>query len=173
MMWTHTGKTRPPFADEPQPGQESVWDYPRPPALRPDARTVIVAWRGVEIARSTRTVRVCETASPPVFYLPPDDVRTDLLIPAPGGSFCEWKGQAAYWSVRLADGSTAEDVGWSYPDPKPAFASIAGWLSFYPGRLDCTVDGETVQPQNGGFYGGWVTDELAGPFKGAPGTGHW
>jgi uncharacterized protein (DUF427 family) len=173
MMWTYTGNTRPPFADEPKPGQESVWDYPRPPALKPDARLVIVGWRGIEIARSTRTLRVCETASPPVFYLPPEDVRDDLLISAPGSSFCEWKGLAAYWSVRLLDGSTAEAVGWSYPDPKSAFAAIAGWLSFYPGRLDCTVDGESVRPQAGGFYGGWVTDELAGPFKGAPGTGHW
>lgn len=172
-MWTHTGKVRPPFADPPKSGQESVWDYPRPPAVVPDARTVIVEWRGVEIARSTRTMRVLETASPPVFYLPPEDVRADLLMAAPGRSFCEWKGLAAYWSLRLPDGSTAEAVGWSYPDPMPAFTAIAGWLSFYPGPLDCSVNGERVRPQAGGFYGGWVTDELAGPFKGAPGTGHW
>ncbi len=172
-MWTYTGKTRPAFADPPREGQSSVWDFPRPPALVPDARRVIVAVGDVVIAQTVRAVRVMETASPPTFYLPTDDVDLSVLVPARGGSMCEWKGMAAYWSVALAGRPVLEAVGWSYPQPKAAFAGIAGWLSFYPGRLRCEIDGERVRAQPGGFYGGWMTDDIAGPVKGDPGTGHW
>ena len=172
-MWHWTGASRPPFADTPSPGQESVWDYPRPPRIAADRREVVVRSGATVIARSTRAVRVLETASPPTFYLPPGDVDARVLRPADGGSHCEWKGSAAYWSVVLPDGGAWDAVGWSYPRPTPAFAAIAGWLSFYPARLACTVDGERVRPQPGGFYGGWLTDDIAGPCKGAPGTGHW
>ena len=172
-MWKYTGKQRPDFADAPAPGQASVWDYPRPPALVVDARRVVVRAGSVIVADTARAVRVLETASPPTFYLHPDDVDHTLLERAPGGSLCEWKGRAAYWTVMLADGTRHEAVGWSYPNPTPAFADIAGWLSFYPGRLHCEVAGERVRPQPGGFYGGWVTHEIAGPVKGAPGTGGW
>lgn len=169
--WQYRGEVRPPFALEPGPGQESVWDYPRPPAIVPDARPVEV-WAGTtRIAASTRAVRVLETASAPTFYLPPADVDRAQLVPARGRSVCEWKGIASYWALATAPEEGA--IGWSYDDPTPAFAAISGWLSFYPARVACIVGGERARPQPGGFYGGWVTGEIVGPFKGEPGTGHW
>lgn len=172
-MWTWTGQQRPPFADLPEAGQESVWDYPRPPRLELDHRQVAVYVGKRVLADTRRAIRVLETASPPTFYLPPEDIDHDLLRTATGGSACEWKGRARYWSVRLPDGDVLAAVGWSYPEPPEKFAAIAGWLSFYPGRLHCEVDGERVRSQPGGFYGGWMTHEIAGPVKGLPGTGHW
>lgn len=172
-MWNNTGKQRPPFALTPGSGQESVWDYPRPPRIASDPRRVTVKAGDELIADTRRAVRVLETASPPTFYLPPDDVRLELLRRTPGDSFCEWKGQATYWNVHLPDGTRLEAAGWSYEHPTAAFAEIAGWLSFYPARLRCTVADEPVRPQAGGFYGGWVTDEIVGPHKGEPGTGGW
>ena len=168
-MWQYTGKQRPPFAEEPGPGQESVWDYPRPPALVPCKKEVVVQGQGVELARSQRCYRVLETASPPTYYIPAGDINHAALVAMPGSSYCEWKGAAAYWGQ--ADGADA--IGWSYPDPSPAFAALQGCYSFYPGRVACYVDGERVQPQPGHFYGGWITGEIVGPVKGEPGTGHW
>jgi uncharacterized protein (DUF427 family) len=157
---------------EPGPGQESVWDYPRPPALVGDERLVEVYDGAERIASSRRACRVLETASPPTFYLPPEDVDTGRLAVARGSSFCEWKGRARYW--RLArTGEDAEPVAWTYPAPTSAFAAIAGWYAFYPGRVRCLVDGELVRAQAGAYYGGWVTGEIVGPFKGDAGTGHW
>jgi uncharacterized protein (DUF427 family) len=170
-MWDYRGQRRPDFAEAPGPGQESVWDYPRPPALAPDDRTVEVREGTTLIARSTGACRVLETASPPTFYLPPDDVDFDQLVRVAGGSWCEWKGEARYFaSAARPDGPP---VAWAYPSPTPAFATISGWLAFYPGRIECRVDNERVRPQEGGFYGGWVTDEIVGPWKGEPGTGGW
>ena len=170
--WKHTGARRPDFAIEPAPGQESVWDYPRPPRLASDVREFVVRWDEVEVARTTKSLRVLETASPPTFYLPPDDVRTDLLEPATGGSRCEWKGETRYWSL-VSGGRREESVAWSYPEPLPGFEALKDFLGFYPARLGCTVDGAVVAPQPGRFYGGWVTAELVGPFKGEPGTEGW
>lgn len=167
--WQYDGSVRPPFADTPAAGCESVWDYPRPPRLAADSRLVEVRQGELALAVSRRALRVLETASPPSFYLPPDDVMTRLLRPAPGASHCEWKGRARYWS--LADG--AAPIAWSYDDPTPAFSALRGWFSFYPARVACHVDGERVRAQPGGFYGGWLTREIAGPVKGTPGTGHW
>ena len=172
-MWQNIGRARPSFAVTPGPGQESVWDYPRPPALVADPRLVRVLSGPHVLAETRRALRVLETASPPTFYLPPDDVRRDWLELAAGSSHCEWKGAATYWNVRLADGSLLEQAAWSYPAPTPEFAAIAGWLSFYPALLTCEVDGERVLPQPGGFYGGWLTREIVGPVKGEPGTGGW
>ncbi|MEM1091438.1 MAG: DUF427 domain-containing protein [Pseudomonadota bacterium] len=177
-MWHYRGQQRPDFADAPEPGQESVWDYPRPPALRPDERLVEVFHGEHLLARTRGSVRILETASPPTFYLPPDDVHWDLLEHVAGSSFCEWKGAARYYALAgsltpAGDPLAGHPVGWCYPDPTPAFATIAGWPSFYPGRVSCRVDGEAVQPQPGGFYGGWLTNEIVGPVKGTPGTGHW
>lgn len=172
QAWTNTGARRPDFAREPGPGQESVWDYPRPPALVPDYRHVVVQHLDVVVASSHESLRVLETASPPTFYLPPDDVDTDLLRRESTRSFCEWKGEATYWSLALPD-AVIRKVAWSYEAPYARFEAIAGYLAFYPGRLECLVDGERVKPQPGGFYGGWVTSEIVGPFKGAPGTGDW
>lgn len=170
--WRFRGKERPDFAQAPAEGQESVWDYPRPPRVDEDRRLVRVSLRDTVIADTRRAIRVLETASPPVFYLPPDDVRTEHLFEGTRESFCEWKGRAKYWSVRLGD-YVLENVAWSYPEPLPGFERITGYLSFFPSRLTCTVDGERVEPQPGDFYGGWVTSEIVGPFKGAPGTEWW
>jgi uncharacterized protein (DUF427 family) len=172
-MWEYTGRERPPFASPLKPGQESVWDYPRPPRIVADTRRVIVRDGRQIIADTRRAVRVLETASPPTFYLPPQDVDRTRLLAGPGGSQCEWKGVAVYLTVLRTDGSRLDAVGWSYPRPKSAFSSIAGWISFYPGRIRCEVAGERVRAQPGGFYGGWLTDEIVGPVKGEPGTGHW
>lgn len=169
-MWKHRGQARPDFADEPGPGQESVWDYPRPPALDPDDRLVEVFHGETPIARSRRAIRVLETASPPSYYLPPEDVKRSLFVPVRQASFCEWKGAASYWA--LAD-DPQNAVGWTYEQPSRRFRDIAGWFAFYPARLRCLVDGEIVRPQGGGFYGGWVTNELVGPWKGEGGTGGW
>lgn len=168
--WSNTGAERPPFAIEPGPGQESVWDYPRPPTIVSDTRRVVVGNPDAPLADSTHSVRVLETASPPTFYLPPDDAGPDRLVAATGRSFCEWKGEAQYWALATAPDAP---IAWSYPSPLPEFASITGWLAFYPGRVECRVDDELVRPQDGGFYGGWITDEVVGPFKGEPGTGGW
>ena len=169
-MWQYTGQKRPPFAREPGPGQESVWDYPRPPSLVPDQRHVVVHRGDQVLADTQRSIRVLETASPPTFYLPPEAIDLDALQIVPGSSFCEWKGAARYWALRA---QPEQIIGWDYAEPNLAFQDIAGYLAFYPGRIDCFVDGERVQPQAGGFYGGWVTSEIVGPYKGEPGTGSW
>ncbi len=170
-MWKYTGRQRPPFADAPDEGQESVWDYPRPPALEHDDRLVEVIYEDILIASSRRTIRVLETASPPGFYIPTAGVHMELLTRSRGSSLCEWKGEARYWE--LADYPEAGPIGWSYPKPSPEYEEIRGYLSFYPGRVECYVRGERVRPQPGAFYGGWLTDEIVGPVKGKPGTGDW
>ncbi len=170
-MWKYQGQQRPPFAEVPGPRQESVWDYPRPPAIVTDTRLVEVLHDGVVLARSRATRRVLETASPPTFYLPRSDVDLSRLVAAAGSSFCEWKGAASYWALAAAPEAGA--VGWSYQDATAGFEVIEGALSFYPGRVACFVDGERVRPQPGQFYGGWLTNEIVGPCKGAPGSGHW
>jgi uncharacterized protein (DUF427 family) len=170
-MWKYTGQKRPDFAIKPGPGQESVWDYPRPSRIEPDRRRVEV-YAGVEaVADSRKTYRVLETASPPSFYLPPEDVSRDLLVSVSITTHCEWKGVARYWA--LASDKSRQPVGWTYPEPTSAFAAIAGHFSFYPALLRCFVEGHRVRPQPGRFYGGWVTDEIVGPFKGEPGASHW
>lgn len=167
--WQHRGNQRPPFADEPGPNQESVWDYPRPPAVVPDGRSIEVTHGERLIARSTTSVRVLETSHPPAFYVPPGAVVPGRLVLTNGSSHCEWKGAAEYLAVE----GTVEPVAWRYPTPYPEFSDHAGWVSFYPGRVDCTVNDEPVRPQAGGFYGGWITDDVVGPFKGEPGTSGW
>ena len=157
----------------PGPGQESVWDYPRPPRLEPCARRVRVVHDGVVVADSIRAIRVLETSHPPGIYVPPVDVRMDLLDRSERSTVCEWKGAATYWWLDSGV-SLLEDVAWSYEHPVAAFAALRSFLSFYPGRVDeCWLDDERVTPQEGGFYGGWITDEIVGPFKGPPGTWGW
>ena len=170
-MWEHTGQQRPEFAEEPGADQESVWDYPRPPALVKCDSLVEVRSGDLLIASTEAALRVLETASPPTYYLPPIAVDMARLVRASASSFCEWKGRATYWS--LAQQTHGAPVGWSYDGPSERFADIDGYLSFYPALLECYVGGERVQPQPGGFYGGWVTSNVVGPFKGEPGTGHW
>jgi uncharacterized protein (DUF427 family) len=158
---------------EPGPGQESVWDYPRPPRIERDGRLVRVEFGGAVVAETRSALRVLETSSPPTFYLPAADVRTDLLEPEAKRTFCEWKGTARYWTLRVG-GRTSPAAAWSYPEPDPDFAALRDHFSFFAGRVDaCSVDGERVRPQAGDFYGGWVTAEIVGPFKGEPGTEGW
>lgn len=170
--WQHRGEQRPPFAREPGPGQESVWDYPRPPAIVADAREVVVRAQGVEIARSKDAIRILETASPPTFYLPPEDVHSERLIRVSGSTFCEWKGAATYFDIETPE-ERIKAAAWAYFEPFPESSAIAGHYAFYPGKVECFVGGERVRAQAGGFYGGWITDEVIGPFKGEPGTGGW
>ena len=169
-MWDNTGQQRPEFAAEPGPGQESVWDYPRPPAIQRDNRLIEVRDGDALIASTRDSCRVLETASPPTFYLPADAIGWDRLVEVGGTSVCEWQGMAKYWAL-ARDPETP--VAWAYPRPKPRFDVVKDYLAFYPGRVDCFVDGERVVAQAGGFYGGWITAEILGPFKGEPGTGHW
>ncbi|MFK7975877.1 MAG: DUF427 domain-containing protein [Halioglobus sp.] len=170
-MWEHTGEQRPDFAEPPQPGQESVWDYPRPPVLVTNTSLVQVLHGEEVVAQSSSTQRVLETASPPTYYFHSDDIQWGMLTAVDDKSYCEWKGTATYWA--LATDVTRQPIAWQYQDPSPRFSNIAGCISFYPGRIACFVDAERVQPQPGEFYGGWVTSKIAGPFKGEPGTGHW
>ncbi|HYH93196.1 MAG TPA: DUF427 domain-containing protein [Candidatus Saccharimonadales bacterium] len=158
---------------EPSVEIESVWDYPRPPRVEPVQERIRVVVGGITIADSTRALRVLETSHPPSFYLPPDDVRLDLLVPGRGGSVCEWKGEARYRTLVLGE-RRIEDVAWTYADPRPGFDAIRDHLAFYPGKVDeAWVGGELAKPQAGGFYGGWITARLRGPFKGDPSTLGW
>jgi uncharacterized protein (DUF427 family) len=153
--------------------EESVWAYPRPPRLERDTRRLRVVFAGETIADTIRGCRVLETSHPPTFYLPAEDVRSELLELAPGRSWCEWKGRAVYWTI-VAGGRRAERAAWSYPEPTADFAPIPDHLAFYPSRVGaCFVDDEQVQAQAGDFYGGWVTAEIRGPLKGGPGTAGW
>ena len=157
----------------PGPGQESVWDYPRPPRLERFSGHIQIVLGGVTIADTRGAYRVLETSHPPSYYLPPDDIRADALVAASGASLCEWKGAARYFDV-IGGAKRAPRAAWGYPDPTPAFLAIAGYVAFYPAPMDaCFVDGERVTPQPGGFYGGWITANIVGPFKGGPGTVGW
>jgi uncharacterized protein (DUF427 family) len=179
------GQAREERAERPR---ESVWDYPRPPRVEASGRRVRVVFAGRTIAETTHALRVLETSHPPVYYVPFEDVVAGVLIPARKRTWCEFKGEAAYYDVVAAGdaeggdaegGSTgdihiAADAAWQYPHPARGYEALAGHVAFYPGRMDaCYVDGERVVPQEGDFYGGWVTAEIEGPFKGGPGTRGW
>lgn len=159
---------------EPLAGQESVWDYPRPPRLERAGARLRVIFNGQKIADTVSGYRVLETSHPPVYYIPPGEVATALLQDAGGShSWCEFKGNARYWTLQVGD-QKAESAAWSYPNPSPPFADIAGYLAFYASRVDeCWVNDERVQPQAGDFYGGWITSRIVGPFKGGTGTRGW
>ncbi len=136
------------------------------------AQRLRIVLAGQVVAETTRAWRVCETYHAPTYYLPPDDIVAQL-IPADGSSFCEWKGTARYFDVSL-DGTIARHAAWAYDSPSPTFQSIAGHLAFYAGKMSvCFVGDVQVIPQPGDFYGGWVTPNLTGRIKGAPGTRHW
>jgi len=157
---------------EPGPGQESVWDYPRPPRLEATSRHIVVAWQGHTIADTTRAHRVLETSQPPAYYLDPADVDLARLQPSTHATFCEWKGQASYFDVVVGD-AVARAAVWTYRHPTSAFEPIRDHLAFYAQALDCSVDGEPVVGNEGTFYGGWITRDVVGPFKGGDGTAHW
>lgn len=158
---------------EPQVDQESVWDYPRPPRLELSSKLLRIVFNGQTIAHTSRAYRVLETSHPPVFYFPPEDVKMEFLSQTQRTSFCEWKDVANYYSIQIGEKSAA-DVAWFYANPTPEFLPIKGYLAFYPSKMDaCFVDGEQVQAQDGDFYGGWITKEIVGPFKGALSTLGW
>lgn len=165
-MWKYNGKERPLFAIEPKAGQESVWDYPRPPLVHLDSRVITMGWNGEILAKTNNAVRICETASPPTYYIPKDDIHLEYLERATGASFCEWKGIASYWSVKVGD-KELQKIGWSYENPNTAFYCIKDHIAFYAKPLFCTIENEEVMPQDSrGFYGGWVTKDIVGPWKG-------
>ena len=153
---------------------ESVWDYPRPPRLEPVPERIRIVHAGRTLADSTQALRILETSHPPVYYIPPADLDlTQLTRSAAGQSFCEFKGFATYWAIS-AEPNPIENAAWSYPQPTAAYAALADHLAFYASKVDeCWVGDERVVPQAGDFYGGWITSNLRGPFKGAPGTRHW
>lgn len=158
---------------EPAEGQESVWDYPRPPRVEESTQHIQVIVNGVIIADTQRARRVLETSHPPVYYIPPEDIKMEYLVRNSHSSFCEFKGRAAYYDLALGD-KRVGNVAWFYPQPTPAFTAIKDHLAFYPSKVDaCLVDGELVQSQEGDFYGGWITKNIVGPFKGGAGTWGW
>ena len=162
-----------PRPDRPAPGQESVWDYPRPPRLEPSRESVVVRLGGEVVARTTASYRVLETSHPPTYYLPRSAFADGVLRPVAGTTTCEWKGEARYFSV-VHRGKAVADAVWYYPDPLPGYEALAGYYAFYPGLMEaCIVDAEVVLPQPGGFYGGWITSKVVGPFKGEPGSMGW
>jgi len=172
-QWSTTGDRRPAVIESPGAGQESVWSYRRPPRLEPCMHPVRVVFGDEVIAQTTAALRLLETSHPPTYYVPPGDVTWSRLGRAPGSSMCEWKGAAAYWTVQVGD-RVATRAAWSYPDPFPEFAALRDHVAFYCAAMDmCLVGGERAQPQPGGFYGGWVTAHVVGPFKGGPGTSSW
>lgn len=159
--------------DPVRPGQESVWDYPRPPRAEPTARHIRILHRGVVLADTRAAWRTLETSHPPTYYIPQADIAMERLVPNAGSSLCEWKGMARYWDVIVGDARLV-GAGWSYPAPAHGFEPIAGHIAFYAAPFDdITIDGEKVFPQPGGFYGGWVTSREAGPFKGIPNSRFW
>lgn len=174
-MWKYTGAIRPSFAETPKATQESVWDYPRPPALQSDSRTISIYANKVLIAKSNNCLRIVETAGAPTFYIPPADVDQNLLINIDHRSHCEWKGIATYCALSESaqEPTHATPCGWQYTQPSQAFSTIKNHYGFYPAILECYVDDERVRPQPGGFYGGWVTNEIVGPIKGEPGSENW
>lgn len=157
----------------PGPGQESVWDYPRPPRIEPSTERIRIVLGGEVILDTTDSLRVLETSHPPVYYVRESAFVSGALEPAAGSSFCEFKGAANYLTVR-GGGKEADGAAWSYPEPASGFEALAGRVAVYAGRMDyCEVDGERVQAQPGRFYGGWITSRVVGPFKGEPGTMDW
>ena len=163
-------------APDPRPRvaeRESVWDYPRPPRLESSRQRIEVSHQGFRVARTSRALRILETSHPPVYYIPRTDINMELLERSAASSYCEFKGQAEYFDLILPEARAAK-VAWSYSRPAPEYDPIAGYLAFYPSRVDeCRIDGERVRAQAGDFYGGWITSHITGPFKGGSGTEGW
>ncbi len=158
---------------EPKAGQESVWDYPRPPRLELTNKHLKIIFNGEVIAETGNAYRVLETSHPPVYYFPPEDVRMEFLTENENSSFCEWKGRASYYDLQVGE-KFIKNAAWFYKNPTKSFAEIENHLAFYPSKMDaCFVDDELVQSQEGDFYGGWITKDIVGPFKGGAGTFGW
>lgn len=157
----------------PQPGQESVWDYPRPAVLEDTDKQIEIVFNDIVIVKSDRVKRVIETSHPPSYYIPAEDIKLEYFSQTPHRTFCEWKGWASYYQIRVND-KQVNNAAWRFSQPSPNFSAIADHYSFYPSLMDaCYVNGELVTPQPGNFYGGWITSDVVGPFKGEPGTMFW
>lgn len=155
------------------PGQESVWDYPRPARCERSSKHLIVEHSGEVIAETRAAFRVIETSHPPVYYFPPQDIASGKLVKTPKQTFCEWKGYADYWDI-VVNHIRVSNAAWSYPDPSPAFRVMKDHVAFYPHLVDrCIADCAEIKPQPGNYYGGWITLDVVGPFKGEPGTEFW
>ena len=166
-------RRRRPDAQPVAPGQESVWDYPRPPAVEPSGRRIRIVLGGVTIVDTTAAVRVLETSHPPTWYVPFDALTDCSLEAEQRRTLCEFKGQARYWTLE-AGGRRAPSAAWSYPEPTSGYELLRDRFTVYPSRMDaCFVDDEQVRSQAGDFYGGWITSDVVGPFKGGPGTWGW
>ena len=157
----------------PKPGQESVWDYPRPPRVEKSNKTVRIVFNGETIAETNRAYRVLETSHPPAYYIPLEDVKQEFLQKTQRQTFCEFKGAASYWTVKVGDKSAA-NAAWTYENPTGRFEAVKDHIAVYPALMEaCYVDDEQVQAQEGDFYGGWITSHIVGPFKGGAGTWGW
>lgn len=171
--WRELARSRPTHIETPGPGQESVWDYPRPPRIESVTRAIRVEFGGRIVAQSTRALRIVETSSPPAYYFPTADVVSQCLQKTEDPTFCEWKGEAQIWSIEFAHQFSCA-AAWCYPHPEPGFESIANHFAFNASRVDaCYVGDQKVVPQPGEYYGGWITPEIVGPFKGEPGSETW
>lgn len=155
------------------PNQESVWDYPRPPRVEDVAKHIKIVFNSELLVDTHHAKRVLETSHPPNYYIPEADIRPGVLIPSAHSTFCEWKGWANYYSVKVGE-AEATNAAWYYPNPNAAFVELKGYVGFYPEPMDaCYVDKEKVRPQAGTFYAGWITNNIVGPFKGESGTRVW
>jgi uncharacterized protein (DUF427 family) len=171
--WRNYPRVRPEQIETPGSGQESVWDYPRPPRTDLVSLPIRVEFAETLIAKTKRAVRVLETAGPPVYYIPRDDIHMEFLEPVEKEALCEWKGISSYWTVRVGD-LLAKNAAWSYAEPWPGYEAIADYIAFNASKMSgCFVDRRRVTPQPGHYYGGWITPEVVGPFKGEPGTENW
>lgn len=158
---------------DPGPRQESVWDYPRPPGLEQTPKHLRVIFNGQTVAETRRGLRVLETSQPPTYYLPPEDVRQELLTRTGYRTLCEWKGVALYFSLQV-QGKVSQNAAWTYPNPSAGYEALRDYIAFYPSRVDvCSVNDALVSAQEGDYYGGWITPDVVGPFKGGPGTEGW
>ncbi|MCB0447984.1 MAG: DUF427 domain-containing protein [Gelidibacter sp.] len=168
--WEYRGNVRPPFAIEPKPGQLSVWDFPRPPAVKP-VKNIVSVYDGKSLITETKNaLMVLETGNPPTYYIPPKDVNIELLTQMEKTSWCEWKGKARYWALKE---NPDQAIAWDYPVPFPEYKLLANYLSFYPHNFQCFVGDEQITPQDSKIYAGWITKDLVGPFKGQPGSENW
>ncbi|MEO8513418.1 MAG: DUF427 domain-containing protein [Ignavibacteria bacterium] len=157
----------------PKAGEESVWDYPRPPEIEEFHKRIKVIFNGIIIADTRKAMRVLETSHPPVYYIPPEDIKMELLASADNHSFCEWKGTANYYHLNVGD-KQVRYACWYYPEPVNNFKQLKNYVAFYAQKMDeCYIDDELVAPQPGKFYGGWITKNIVGPFKGEEGSENW
>ncbi|MEM6359856.1 MAG: DUF427 domain-containing protein [Bacteroidota bacterium] len=158
---------------KPKKGQESVWDYPRPPRLEKFNKTIEIFFNDICITQTNQGYRVLETSHPPVYYIPFEEVKEGRLLPSDHTTYCEWKGAGSYYDL-LVNGKFVHDAAWYYDKPMRGFEAITGYPAFYAQKMDkCLIDGVEVKPQPGGFYGGWITPDIVGPFKGEEGTWGW